>query len=71
MDAQISGAELKKSTDGDPQTWETLEVTTSVPPDADFLLIGFYAHENVVDDAPSEPEFAGHYVDGVKLELSN
>lgn len=69
LDTQISGAELKKSTDGDSQTWETLEVTTSVPPEADFLLIGFYAHEDVVDDPPTDPEFAGHYVDGVELEL--
>ncbi|MEM6917336.1 MAG: hypothetical protein AAF491_12290, partial [Verrucomicrobiota bacterium] len=69
LDTQISGAELKKSTDGNPQTWEELEVTTSVPPEADFLLIGFYAFENVVDDPPTEPEFAGHYVDGVELEL--
>ncbi|MEM7600513.1 MAG: hypothetical protein AAF357_03745 [Verrucomicrobiota bacterium] len=69
LDTQISGAELKKSTDGNPQTWEELEVTTSVPPETDFLLIGFYAHEDVVDDPPTAPEFAGHYVDGVELEL--
>ena len=68
-EAYLSSAVLKQKTDGDPETWEELEVTTSVPPDANFLLIGFYADENVVDDPPSEPEFAGHYVDGVELEL--
>lgn len=68
-EAYLSGAVLKKRSDGDPKTWEELEVTTSVPPEADFLLIGFYAHEDVVDDPPTEPEFAGHYVDGVELEL--
>lgn len=69
-DSHLSGTVLKKSTDGDPLTWEELEVTTSVPPETDFLLIGFYAHEDVVDDPPTAPEFAGHYVDGVELELS-
>ena len=69
-EAYFSGAVLKKSTDGDPRTWEDLEVTTSVPPEANFLLIGFYAHEDVVDDPPTAPEFAGHYVDGLELELT-
>ena len=69
-EAYLSGAVLKKSTDGNPESWEELEVTTSVPPEADLLLIGFYAHEDVVDDPPTEPDFAGHYVDGVELELT-
>lgn len=68
-DAYLSGTVLKKSTDGDPQTWEELEVATSVPPETNFLLIGFFAYEDVVDDPPNEQELAGHYVDGVELIL--
>lgn len=69
-DTFISQARLFRRTDSDPRTWEKIEISTSVPPEADFLLIGFFAHENVHDNPPQELEFAGHYVDGIELNLT-
>ena len=65
----LSSSNLNLISDGDPQTWEEVEVGVSVPAYADFVLVGFFARENIKDDPNDGVEFQGHYVDGVEIEL--
>ena len=54
--------------DGDPATWELVEVELLVPPPTDYLEIQISAVEDVVNDSTGT-EFDGHYGDDVRLQL--
>jgi len=55
-------------TDADPGSWEEVIVAFDVPENADYLGISASAFENIQNDT-SGPEFDGHYVDNITLEL--
>lgn len=56
--------------DDDPATWEELRTTLEVPAGADYLAVWLVAGENEFNDAV-DPEFDGHYADGVVLRDSS
>ncbi|MFO7916357.1 MAG: hypothetical protein R6U43_11795 [Candidatus Krumholzibacteriales bacterium] len=52
-------------TDGNPETWETINLTTSnLPESTTYISIHIAAHEDVNNG--DSPEFDGHYADNVK-----
>jgi len=53
--------------DGDPQSWEQLQASLSLPVGTSFLSIAISAVENVSNDGVNE--FDGHYADDVTLYL--
>jgi hypothetical protein len=55
-------------TDDDPGTWQKCEVRLLLPQGTDYVVVEIRAVENVVNDAQF-PEFDGHYVDDVGLEV--
>lgn len=57
-------------TDSAPDTWETITLEMLLPPGSDFILIEVYATENICNDG-SDPEFDGHYADGVIVDISS
>ena len=65
----LSGSIRRGRIDADTKTWETMEVSATVPASADYLLIGLSVFEDAMNDPPDQIEFAGHYVDGVELTL--
>ena len=54
--------------DGDVTTWQQLTTEITLPANADYILIGLSAVENIFNDS-SPPEFDGHYADLVSLEV--
>lgn len=56
--------------DNDPETWERLELDFEVPSQANYLLMLVVARENKLNDDPEEVEFHGHFVDGIRLQLT-
>jgi hypothetical protein len=67
-DVFIAEEHITLVTDGDPQTWESLSGTLTVPAGATYVALWLEAREDVMNDA-LEPEFDGHYVDDVRIEI--
>jgi len=56
--------------DGDPQSWESLSVTSQVPVTATFVAFLMSAVENIHNDTgPTAVEFDGHFADQTSLTL--
>jgi hypothetical protein len=53
--------------DGDPQSWEQLQASLSLPVGTTYLSIAISAVEDISNDGSNE--FAGHYADDVTLIL--
>lgn len=60
--------ELAMSSDGNPSTWQPHEMSFLLPENTAAIYVLVEASENRFND-PAFPEFDGHYVDNVELEL--
>lgn len=66
-------ATISKTLDSDssPETWERLSVEMEILPTAPIIFIEIAALENVHNDIGGNVELHGHYMDGLRVNITN
>lgn len=54
--------------DGDISTWESSYIELVLPTNTTFIVVGIDAGENIFNDT-TNPEFDGHFVDNISVEI--
>lgn len=66
--AALAASTKRVPLDADPATWQTPTTRLLLPPDADFVMVKLTVTLRGIHP-PGHVEFAGHYVDSVRLAL--